>query len=63
MFLKNESLCNLQTYINFYSFKHLEQFLWTKQYKNDDSLKNSTSEFNDSKVQNFLKTDIFALKS
>ncbi|XP_035727797.1 histone-lysine N-methyltransferase SETMAR-like [Vespa mandarinia] len=48
---------------DFHLFKHLELFLRAKQYENEDSLKNAISEFIDSKVQNFFKTDIYALKS
>ena len=51
---------------DFHFFKHLEQFLRAKQYENEDRkwrLKNSISEFIDSKDQNFFKTGIYALKS
>lgn len=48
---------------DFHFFKYLEQFLRAKQYENEDSLKNSISEFIDSKDQNFFKTGIYALKS
>lgn len=34
---------------DFHFFKHLEQFLQAKQDENEDSLKNSISEFADSK--------------
>ena len=51
---------------DFHFLKHLEQFLLAKQYENEDrkwSLKNSISEFIDSKDQNFFKTGIYELKS
>lgn len=48
---------------DFHFFKHLELFLRGKHYENEDSLKNSISEFINSKDQNFFKTGIYALKS
>ncbi|KAL6419191.1 hypothetical protein ACFW04_011543 [Cataglyphis niger] len=48
---------------DFHFFKHLDLFLRAKQYENEESLKNSISEFIDSKDQNFFKTGIYALKS
>lgn len=40
---------------DFHFFKHLELFLRGKHYENEDSLKNSISEFINSKHQNFLR--------
>ncbi|KAL6419668.1 hypothetical protein ACFW04_011290 [Cataglyphis niger] len=48
---------------DFHFFKHLDLFLRAKQYENEESLKNSISEFINSKDQNFFKTGIYALKS
>lgn len=48
---------------DFHFFKHLELLLKGKHHENEDSLKNSISEFINSKDQNFFKTGIYALKS